>query len=67
MVRFYILGKIMKKELEIRQQLADKKAKIDMHKKLLQNGFQYRGNINQNSYFLILSNKHWNNRKLNFV
>lgn len=41
----------MKKELEIRQQLADKKAKIDMHKKLLQNGFQYRGNINQNSYF----------------
>lgn len=22
-----------------------------MHKKLLQNGFQYRGNINQNSYF----------------
>lgn len=41
----------MKKELEIRQQLADKKAKISMHKKLLQNGFKYRGNINQHSYF----------------
>ena len=67
MVRFYILGKIMKKELEIRQQLADKKAKIDMHKKLLQNGFQYREILIKTATFLILSNKHWNNRKLNFV
>lgn len=41
----------MKKELEIRQQLTDKKQKTDLHKKLLQNGFQYRGNIDQHSYF----------------
>lgn len=42
---------IMKKELEIRQKLSDKKAKIDMHKKLIQNGFGFRGNLDQYSYF----------------
>lgn len=41
----------MKKELEIRQKLSDKKAKTDMHKKLLQAGFLFRGNLDQYSYF----------------
>jgi len=31
MVRFYILGKIMKKELEIRQQLAEERPKNMKH------------------------------------
>ena len=56
----------MKKELEISQKLVGKKAKIDMHKKLVQNGFRYRGNINQNSYFFDTPQQTLANAKVKF-
>ena len=56
----------MKKELEIRQKLSDKKAKIDMHNKLIQNGFCFIGNLDQFSYFFDTPEQNLSKEKIKF-
>lgn len=66
MVLVYIERTVMKKELEIRQKLKDKKAKTDMHNKLIRNGFAFRGNLTQYSYFFDTPRQNLAQNKIKF-
>ncbi len=66
MVLVCIERTVMKKELEIRQKLKDKKAKTDMHNKLIRNGFAFRGNLTQYSYFFDTPRQNLAQNKIKF-